>query len=93
MEQGQIKKRWTDNINTLYLDTDRIDRPVIKKQMTGNPITSEEIKNSMIQMKKNKAVGNDELAFEIIGALRIFGLEKITDVVSFVYKSENVPDE
>ena len=32
MEQGQIKKRWTEYINSLYLDTDRMDRPVIKKK-------------------------------------------------------------
>ena len=93
MEQDQIKKRWTEYINSLYLDTDRIDRSVIKKQMTGNPITRDEIKNAMTQMKKHKAVGNDEIAFEMIEALGIFGLEKINDIGNFVYKSENVPDE
>ena len=93
MEQDQIKNRWTEYINSLYLDTDRIDRPVIKKQMTGNPITRDEIENAMTQMKKNKAVGNDEIAFEMIEALGIFGLEKITDIANFVYESENVPDE
>ena len=93
MEQDQIKKRWTEYINSLYLDTDRIDRPLIKKQMTGNPITRNEIRNAMTQMKKNKAVGNDEIAFEMIEALEIFGLEKITDIANFVYESENVPDE
>ena len=70
MEQDQIKKRWTEYINSLYLDTDRIDRLVIKKQMTGNPITRDEIRNAMTQMKKNKAVGNDEIAFEMIEAIR-----------------------
>ena len=41
IEQDQIKKKWTEYINSLYLDADRIDRPVIKKQMTGNPIRDE----------------------------------------------------
>ena len=87
MEQDQIKKRWTGYINSLYLDTDRIDRPVIKKQMTGISITRGEIKNALKHMKENKAVGNDEIAFEMIEALGIFGLEKITDIANFVYES------
>ena len=61
--------------------------------MTGNPITREEITNAMKQMKKNKAMGNDEIAFEMPEALGIFGLEKITDIANFVYEFENVPDE
>ena len=47
----------------------------------------------MKHMKKNKAVGNDEIAFEKIKALGISGLDKITDIVNTVYESENVPDE
>ena len=59
--------------------------------MTGNPITKDEIKNAIRQL--NKAVGNYEIAFELIEALGMFGLEKITDVANFVYESANVPYE
>ena len=69
MEQDQIRGRWTDYINSLYSDTERKDKPVIGKQMNGNPITREEVRDAMKQMKKNKAVGNDEIAFEMIEAL------------------------
>ena len=93
MEQDQIKGRWTEYINSLYSDTERKDKPVIGKQMNGNPITREEVRDAMKQMKKNKAVGNDEIAFEMIEALGSFGHDKITDIASFVYESENVPDE
>ena len=48
---------------------------------------------AMKQMKKNKAVGKDEIVFEMIEALGKFGLEKITDIVNYVYESENIPDE
>ena len=44
--------------------------------MIGNPIPREEIRNATKQMKKNKAVRNDEADFEMIEALGIFGLEK-----------------
>ena len=47
----------------------------------------------MKQMKKNKAVGNDEIALEMIEALGSFGHYKITDMANCVYESENVPDE
>ena len=61
--------------------------------MNGNPITREEVRDAMKQMKKNKAMGNDEIAFELIKALGNFGHDKITDIANFVYESENVPDE
>ena len=93
MEQDQIKGRWTEYINSLYSDTERKDKPVIGKQMNGNPTTREEVRDAMKQMKKNKAVGNDEIAFEMIEALGNFGHDKITDIANFVYESENVPDE
>ena len=47
----------------------------------------------MKQMKRNKAVGKDEIAFEMIEALGNFGLGKITDIANYVYDSENIPDE
>ena len=93
MEQDQIKGRWTEYINSTYSDTERKDKPVIGKQMNGNPITREEVRDAMKQMKKNKAVGNDEIAFEMIEALGNFGHDKITDIANIVYESENVPDE
>ena len=93
MEQDLIKGRWTEYINSLYSDTERKDKPVIGKQMNGNPITREEVRDAMKQMKKNKSVGNDEIAFEMIEALRSFGPDKITDIANFLYESENVPDE
>ena len=68
MEQGQIKRRWTEYINGLYSDTERKDRPAIQKQTTGNPIRRDEIRDAMKQMKRKKAVGKDEIAFEMIEA-------------------------
>ena len=86
MEQDQIKGRWTEYINSTYSDTERKDKPVIGKQMNGNPITREEVRDAMKQMKKNKAVGNDEIAFEMIEALGNFGHDKITDIANIVYE-------
>ena len=93
MEQDQIKRRWTEYINGLYSDTERKDRPAIQKQMTGNPIQRDDIRDAMKQMKRNKAVGKDEIAFEMIETLGNFGLEKITDIANYVCDSENIPDE
>ena len=93
MEPDQIKRRWTDYIKCLYSDPDRKERPVIRKQMTGQQITKEEIRHAMKKMKKGKAVGNDKIAFEMLEALGDFGLEKITEIANHVYDSEDVPNE
>ena len=47
----------------------------------------------MKQMTKNKAVGNAEMAFEMVEASGNFGLDKITDTANFLHESENIPDE
>ena len=85
MEQDQIKGRWTEYINSLYSDTERKDKPVIRKQINGNPITREEVRDAMKQIKKNKAVGNNEIAFEMIEALGNFGHDKVTDILLILY--------
>ena len=65
MEKDQIKRRRTECINGLIQIT-KDKRPAIQKQMTGNPIRRDEIRDAMKQMKRNKAVGKDEIAFEMI---------------------------
>ena len=93
MGQDQIKGRWTEYINSIYSDAERKDKPVIGIQINGNLTTRDELRYVMKQMKKNKAVGNDQIAFEMIGALGNFGLDKITDITNSVYESENVTNE
>ena len=89
MEQNQIKRRWAEYINSSYSDTERKGIPAIQKQMTGNLIRGDEITVVLKQMMKNKAVTDDEIAFEMIAALGNSGLEKITDIANYVYESEN----
>ena len=49
-----------------------------------NPITRDELRNAIKQMKT---------AFEMVEALGNFGLDKIIDIATFVYESGNIPCE
>ena len=93
MEMDQIKKRWTEYIRSLYSDTERSEKQPIRKRMSGQAITKEEIRDAMKQMKKNKAVGSDSIAIELIQALGNFGIDKITEIANHVYGSDEIPQE
>ena len=84
MEPDHVRRKWTDCIKSLYSNTNRKQRPAIRKQMTGQSISKEEIRIAVKTMKKDKAVVNDKITFEMIQALENFGLDKITKIANHV---------
>ena len=56
--------------------------------MNNRKIDEGEVKIAINKMKKGKAVGNDQSAYEMIEALGEFGVSKITDIANYIYDSE-----
>ena len=56
--------------------------------MNGNPITRDEIRDAIKQMKENKTAGTDEIAFEMIGTLENVGLDKLIAIANYESESE-----
>ena len=59
--------------------------------MNSRKIDEGEIKIAVSKMKRGKAVGNGQIAYEMIGALGEFGVSKITEIASYIYHSEESP--
>ena len=59
--------------------------------MNSRKIDEGEIKIAMSKMKRGKAVGNDQIAYEMIEALGEFGVSKITEIANYIYDSEESP--
>ena len=90
-DQGQIRRRWTEYIRELYADDTKEEKPVIRKDMNSRKIDEGEIKIAMSKMKRGKAVGNDQIAYEMIEALGEFRASKITEISNYMYDSEESP--
>ena len=90
-DQDQIRRRWTEYIRELYADDTKEEKLVIRKDMNSRKIDEGEIKIAISKMKRGKAVGNDQIAYEMIEALAEFGVSKITEIANYIYDSEESP--
>ena len=90
-DQDQIRRRWKEYIRELYADDTKEKKPVIRKDMKRRKIDEGEIKIAMSKMKRGKAVGNDQIAYEMIEALAEFGVSKITEIANYIYDSKERP--
>ena len=86
-DQDQIKRRWTEYIRELYAADTKEKKPVIRKDMNSRKIDEGEIKIAMSKMKRRKAVGNDQIAYEMIEVLDEFMVSKITEIANYIYDS------
>lgn len=92
MDKESILKRWTEYIGDLFYDNRGI-KPIIKKNIEGPKILISEVRSALSKMKRNKAMGPDEIATEMIVALDEFGLEKLTEIINEIYDSGEVPED
>lgn len=75
MDKESILKRWTEYIGDLFYDNQG-NKPVIKKNIEGPKILISEVRSALSKMKRNKAMGPDEIATEMIVTLDEYGTEK-----------------
>ena len=59
----------------------------------GREILQEEVKHTIREMKSGKAAGINEITTEMFQALDSYGIGKITELCSLIYKTGNIPQE
>ena len=86
-----IMKRWEEYIKDLYGDENR-DRETIKFEghLTGEIILKDELLRAM---KRGKAVGNDQLAVELLMHLGDTGVDILERLFNEMYKDGDIVDE
>ena len=92
VEKEKILERWAEYIDDLFND-DRIEQPLILKNMDGPKILKSEVKSSLYKLKSNKAAGPDEVVTEMLIALEDYGIDKLTDIVNEIYDTGVIPEE
>ena len=93
MEKDKILQRWTEYIFDLYEDKKRGTLPIIKRNGYAQDIAESEVKTAMKKMKPGKAVGNDQIVYEMIEAVATFGISKVTELANIIYNSGEVPKQ
>ena len=93
MDNEKILNRWEEYISELYDDEERGVKIEIRKNMDGPPILRSEVEHAINRMKRGKATGADQIAIEMIIALKEFGVEKLTDFTNKVYDAGTFPEE
>ena len=94
LDKEDIMKRWEEYIKDLYGDENR-DRETIKCEghLTGEIILKDEIRTAMKKMKRWKAVGNDQIAVELLMYLGDTGVDILERLFNEMYKDGDVVDE
>ena len=88
IEKDQIIERWREYIEELYSDGERLQEMIkFEGELTGNKIEKDEIVKAMNTMKKDKAIGNDEIPVETIRNLGNTGLDVLQKLFNEVYES------
>ena len=86
-------QRWTEYIFDLYEDKKRGALPIIKRNGYAQDITDSEVNTAMEKMKPGNAVGNDQIAYEMIEVVGTFGISKVTELANIIYNSGKVPKQ
>src|SRR5215469_8352859 len=85
-------ERWDEYISELFRDN-RQENINIQYNGEGPPILKEELEDAMNKMKFGKAVGNDEIALEMLKALGNFAVEKIITLANKIYESGKLTNQ
>ena len=86
--EGKDKyKEWTKSIQTKTNE--------LKHKQTGprKPITLGEVKKAAKQLKRNKALGPDEVPNELFIEANNYTIQLLTDLLNIVHMRKNIPDE
>ena len=92
MEREDVLNRWSKYIEDLFQD-DRGEKPVIKKDMDGQPILKEEVSAAIRKMKHGKAVGPDNIPIEVFAVLEDIGIDFLTKLLNSIYDSGKIPKD
>ena len=94
LDKDDIMKRWEEYIKDLYGDENR-DRETIKFEghLTGEIILKDEIRRAMKSMKRGKAVGNDQIAVELLMYLGDTGVDILERLFNEMYNDGDIVDE
>ena len=77
----------------MYEDKKRGTLPIIKRNGYAQDITESEVKTAMKKMKPGKAVGNDQIAYEMLKAVGTFDISKATELANIIYNSGELPKQ
>ena len=88
MDEGSLKRRWTECIQDLYADAERKEKTQIKRPMCGQNIDISEGKQAMEKIKANNSAGSEGIAIELMEVFGYFGVEKLTGIAYQVYNAE-----
>ena len=92
-EHKEICDRWEEYIEKeLYAD-ERGDQPEINSGPSKVDITSEEVKETIINLKNSKAPGIYNLPAEFLKSLGDEGLDLFTDIVNKIYNLGVAPED
>ena len=72
-----------------YVEDNREEKPVIKKDMDGLPISKDEVELAMRKMKHKKAARPDT----IIASLEDIGIEITTKLLNAIYDSGKISED
>ena len=85
-------KRWREYMQTLYNDELRGEQEETAA-ITGPPITSEEVINSIKKLKSNKATGPDEVCGDLLKLIENDHLDVIVELFNNSYDTGVLPKE
>ena len=90
MEIEDVKLRWNEYIGELYKD----ERPEVSEIMVednyGPTILREEVRCAVESLRSGKAVGEDEIAVEMLNALGDFAVDLLTSLFQKIYDTGNI---
>ena len=94
LDKDDIMKRWEEYIKDLYGDENR-DRETMKFEghLTGEIILKDEICRAMKSMNREKAVGNDQIAVELLMYLGDTGVDILERLFNEMYNDGDIVDE
>ena len=78
MEKVRILERWAEYIKDLYDDERRHENFNVRNNFEGLPISRDEVRHAVRKIKSGKAAGPDNIAIELIEALKVFGIINLT---------------
>lgn len=94
-EPNKKSSVWKQYIERLFGDNDRTEyrNPTQTEQLTGPPITKDEIRKAIEQAKDNKSPGPDELPAEIIKMISEDNLHLYETLFNTIYDSGSIPTD
>ena len=85
MESEEVLARWTEYIAELFVD-DRVEHLDLNDNGEGPSIIRAELEAAVKQMKKGKAMGDDEIAVEMLVALGEDIIDVLMEIVEGIYE-------